>query len=427
VLDVLSALVDKSLVNAEECGPAMRYSFLETLREYARERLDEAGEGDWVRNRHLDYFLALTKSNAPLLAGGEGQSAWMECLDADQANLRQALAWAIAQDSPHSLQLAGALWPFWELSAPLAADQGWLQRATQISAREALIEQARSLARAGSLAWQQGDPTRSRWLHELALALYRQSDDRRGLASALNNLAAQFHAQADYERAEALYTEGLQMARQSGDGMLISASLNNLGIVAMETQRYEAAEQFLLEALEAARQDGNQTKIAIALHNLGEVERSRGAYAEALSYYQHSLAESQQAGYRLGLVVNNWGCGAMHFRLGEGQTGAAWLRQGVELAGALETPDWAARCLAWLGLVESQHAAGERAVRLLAAAEALHPARDYLAASGIAPAEYEQALAGVRGEIGEAAFELAWQEGRKYGLPEAVAFALETA
>jgi len=422
VLDVLSALVDKSLVNAKECGAAMRYSFLETLREYARERLDEAEEGDRMQSRHLDYFLALAKSTAPLLADEQGQSAWLECLDADQENLRQAIAWAIAQHSPHSLRLAGALWPFWELSAPLAGDQGWLPRATQISGPEALVEHARSLARAGALAWQQGDQARAHWLHELALALYRQTDDRRGLASVLNNLAAQFHAQANYERAEALYMEGLQAARQSGDRMLISAALNNLGIMAMETQRYETAQQFLLEAAQAARQDGNQTKIAIALHNLGEVERSRGAYPEALAYYQQSLAESQQAGYRLGQVMNNWGCGAMHFRLGEAKMAVERLRQGIELAGALETSDWAARCLAWLGLVESQLAPGERAVRLLAAAETLDPERDYLVASGILLAEYEQALAGLRGRIGKVAFESAWQEGGKYSLAQAVAF-----
>jgi len=152
------------------------------------------------------------------------------------------------------------------------------------------------------------------------------------------------------------------------------------------------------------------------------VARSRGAYPEALAYYQQSLAESQQAGYRLGLMVNNWGCGAMHFRLGDEKAALERLHQGIELAGALETLDWAARCLAWLGLLQSRHAPAERAVRLLAAAAALQPGRDYLAAGGILLAEYEQARTSLRERMGEAAFEIAWQEGGKYNLAQAVAF-----
>lgn len=428
VLDLLSALVDKSLVITQEKGRVMRFSFLETLREYALDRLQEAGEQQWARARHLDCYLALAEIGGPALLESQDPSSWLERLGADHENLRQALAWALGNDPPRSLQLAGALWPFWEMGAPLVDEHSWLHQPLDDNAqRDEIVQRARSLIWVGTMAWRRRDWRRAEALHRRALELYRQVGETRGAASALINLATQWYAQGEYERAEALYQDGLDMARQTGDALLISAALNNLGIVTMELRRYEMALQFLQEALNLARQENNQSKVAIALHNLAEVTRIKGDSAQALEWYTQSLAESERADYKLGVAMNTWGQGAMRFVQGDYLAAETLLQDGLRLAHALSAQDWVQRGLVWLGLAVARRLPGLQAVKLLAAAQALSQEVDYLDICGIDAQVYAQTLSDLRKHLGEDTFQSAWFQGAALSLEQAVALALQCA
>ena len=421
VLDLLSSLVDKSLVVAHERGGAMRYAYLETLRGYAYERLEESGEANPVHARQLDYYLGLAEAGGAAISAGQEQAAWMERLGADQENLRQALEWAVGHDAPRSLQLAGALWPFWEVGGRFGEGQGWLEQALDASGQEGDIAlRARALSRAGTLAWQQGDVQRAEALHESALELYRQAKDAMGIASSLNNLAAQVHAQGKYERAALLYEQAVGAARQIGDLRVSSAALNNLGIVMMEMKDYGRARQYLKETMEITAQMGNQVRTAIALHNLAEVALLQGDTSQALEWYSQSLAESRQLGYQQGVMMNFWGCGAILFLQEAYPEAMQKLRQSLHLALELGAQDWAVRCLAWLGLALARQDQSAQAARLLGTVESLNPSKVELAPGDIYREAYESVLAALRASLGEAELQQAWAHGAAMSLDEAV-------
>jgi non-specific serine/threonine protein kinase len=157
VLDLLTRLVDQSLVVVEEQGGAARYRLLETVRQYGQERLEAAAEAAAVRDRHRDWFLELAeRSEAKLITAAQG--AWLERLEAEHDNLRAALGWSAERaDAVALVQLAGALWRFWSGHGHFAEGRTWLDRALARADGAPAALRARAASGAGTLAWQQGD------------------------------------------------------------------------------------------------------------------------------------------------------------------------------------------------------------------------------------------------------------------------------
>ena len=185
VLDLLTSLVEKSLVPFEDQGAEARYRLLETVRQYARDRLLEAGQAEAVRDRHRDWFLALAEEAGPKLYGPE-PGAWMDRLEREHDNLRAALAWSEAQEQGEvGLRLGGALWWFWHVRGYWTEGREHLAGMLALPGAEArTMARAGVLVSAGMLARRQGDYRAERALAEESLAICRELGDKSGIADA---------------------------------------------------------------------------------------------------------------------------------------------------------------------------------------------------------------------------------------------------
>jgi predicted ATPase len=306
ILDGLQSLLDKSLLDQRE-GPdgEPRFMMLETIREYALERLAERGEAELLRRRHTSYYLRLSEEAEPKLHGAE-QGVWLDRLEVEHDNLRAALAWSpSAQGNVEiRLQLAGALWPFWRLRGYLSEGRDWLTRLlalVQGSGVSASV-QGKALHGAGTLASNQSDYAQALVLCRQSLALFRGINDKRGMALALDELGFVAQQQGDYERARALHEESLDLFRELEEKLGIAEALNLLGRVARDQGDYPRAATLYQESLVLFRELGDRGNIALALNSLGLIEWMKGDYAAARARFEHSLALCQELGDKSGIA-----------------------------------------------------------------------------------------------------------------------------
>ena len=310
VLDLQSSLADKSLVLAEPTDGHTRYRLLETVRQYATERLAETGAREALRERHRDYFLALAEEAAPKLEGAE-QAAWLQRLEKEYENLRASLEWSLDETgSRGGLRLCVALARFWPTRGYLSEGRAWCARILgKAGGEEATPERAKVLNAAGVLAWFQGDYPGARALHEESLAIRRALGDRSSIAISLNSLGNVASNQRDYPTARALFEESLAIRRELGDRSGMAAPLSNLGIIAEYQGDYRAARALNEESLAIRRELGNRLGIALSLTNLGNVAYCQGDYPAARALHEESLAIRRELGDRLGIALslNNLG------------------------------------------------------------------------------------------------------------------------
>jgi predicted ATPase len=309
IWEILTSLADKSLVLAEDRAGTTRYRLLETVRQYARDRLLETGEGAVWRDRHLSCFVSLAEEAEPQLTGAE-QQAWFDRLEAEHDNMRSALAWsaAVGGDAASGLRLAGALWWFWFVRGYLGEGRQWLSGLLAAAPAEPPAR-AKALAAAGGLARQQGDYAAAHALYEQCLALQRERDDRRGIAAGLSNLGLVAFHRGDTAAARAPLDEGLAMQRELGDRQGIAMSLNSMGMLTADHADYPAAQAAYEESLAIRRELRDRQGVAVALNNLGIVAAHQGDYAAARALYEEGLAMRRELGDRRGvaLTLNNLG------------------------------------------------------------------------------------------------------------------------
>jgi predicted ATPase/DNA-binding SARP family transcriptional activator len=317
VLDLIARLVDKSLVLCSEQGEEIRYRMLETIRQYGRDRLQERGEAEPARDRHLDHFLALAERAAAELFGGD-QGAWMDRLEAEHDNLRAALGWAQERgDAEAGLRLAGSIWRFWHVRGYPEEGRERLARLLDLSAGGSetavtVAARAKALDGAAILAIGAGDYAAAQALYEELLAIGRERDDGEIVAAALNGLGELFSFQGRFEAALRMHEEALAVARQVGDQWAVGYALHGLGIHAWLHEDTRAAQRMLREALELAREQRDQKNVAFLLKHLAGVALHQGEYAVARSLQDESLAVWREVGekrwigqclYRLGLIA----------------------------------------------------------------------------------------------------------------------------
>jgi non-specific serine/threonine protein kinase len=219
VLDLLSHLVEKSLVIVEEAARGeARYRLLETVRQYARDRLLESGEAPALRGRHLDFFLHFAEQGEPELHGPE-QAAWFERLEAEHDNLRAALEWSLAPEGggEAGLRLAGALWWFWVIRGHFQEGQSWLERALERSGGVPALR-AKALEGAGWIAAHRGDFAATRAFVEQELAIGRELGDKRIIATSYRALGWVASLQGDSASARPFYEQALALEQEVGTG-----------------------------------------------------------------------------------------------------------------------------------------------------------------------------------------------------------------
>jgi predicted ATPase/DNA-binding CsgD family transcriptional regulator/Tfp pilus assembly protein PilF len=352
VLDLLAGLVDKSLVLAEARGAAVRYRLLETLRQYAEERLQEAGEAAAARSRHRDWYLALAEAAAPELVGRH-QVAWLDRLEAGHDDLRAALAWSRTDPAGAiaGLRLAAALWRFWLVRGHYTEGRRWLEGAARRCPEAPPALRATALNGAGRLAHTQRDYAAARALHEEALALFRGAGDRPGIARALYSLAFVARHQGDYAAARARLDEVLALQRELGDDHGIGWSLHSAGLVARLQGDYAAARACLEEALTLQRTLGDTFGIAWTLNGLGLTARDAGDYAAARAHFEEGAALCRDLGEQRGVIGMRHNAGLVAYDQGDYAVARARLEDSLAFSRGAEDRQGAAEALTHLGLV----------------------------------------------------------------------------
>jgi predicted ATPase len=292
VLDSLTGLVDRSLVNVEEGAPRVaRYYLLETIRQYASDRLIESGETEAIRTRHLRFFLALAEQAQPELESG-GLFEWLPRLDAEHDNIRAALDWSLeAQAYTDGLRLASALWLFWLMRGHLTEGKQRFEHALQaVDAPPSL--QASALIGLGQLLVLRGDLGEAATHARQALEIARAQQDRRLEGRALDTLAYST-AFVDPAGAPPIFEQSVSVSREAGDGPFVADALNGLGISHYLAGDYRSATISLLEGVECSRESGNAGTLTIGLAVLGFCLALQGRLARAQTCLRESLVTAR--------------------------------------------------------------------------------------------------------------------------------------
>ncbi len=294
VLDLLSRLVDKSLVVAEATEGALRYRMLEPVRQYGQERLEARGEAYAVRRRHAFWYLELAKGAEPWLRGAR-QEVWLRRLESEHDNLRAALKWALESgEAELGLWFGGALGEFWYMRGYLSEGRRWLEAALANSDDASRAPaRTKALARAGWIAWEQGDYERSVSLSEASLALSWKLGDRAGAAAALSNLGWSALLSNDLGRASKLAEEAVTLERSLGDMGGVARGLLILGLAAVARDGHERAMMLHEEISALAREAGDGFALAVSMAmgafaslGLGDAERAKALCAEGFALAQ---------------------------------------------------------------------------------------------------------------------------------------------
>ena len=343
VLDGLSSLVDKSLLRQEDhpaAGDAggARFVMLQTVLEYARERLAASGEEDLIRRRHLAYVVTSAEYVEPRLTGPD-QRAWHERLETEHDNLRAALRWSIvAGDGESGLRIVAALWRFWWLRGYLSEGRRWLAELLAIAPGNAAgaggvsgVTRARALHGGAWLAHAQGDLAQATALAEESLALMREAGDTSGSASALNVLGVIAADQGYYERAAVLARESLALFEESGHKSGAASVLNGLGIIAAERGDFTRAALWCERSLALRREVGDVRGIAASLSNLARLQREQGHVERAAALYEQSLDLFRDLGGKRDLAAALNNAGEMARCVGDDARAAELSRESVAL------------------------------------------------------------------------------------------------
>jgi predicted ATPase/DNA-binding SARP family transcriptional activator len=295
-VDDLAALVDDSLVRARTGEGGSRFALLETVREYALERLRQRGDGAEIARRHAAHYLAAAEEAAPrvLVAEGAGALAW---LGAELDNVRAALAWSRDVLPERHLRACAALWRFWYVRGQLGEGLRWLAGALAGAADAPTDARAHALRAAGILATESGRFADAQRFAAEALELYRGLGDERGVLATLTVLGNAERYLGETASARARYEESGAIAGRLGFQEDVAVSLTNLSSLAIGEGADERARALLEEGLAITRRVGRDDSTAIALVSLGGVELRLGRPAEA----EACLVESLEICRRLGL------------------------------------------------------------------------------------------------------------------------------
>ena len=391
VLDLLSRLVDKSMVVVESGAEgALRYRMLEPVRQYAQECLEESGEAGQVRERHARYYLALAERAEQEWMGAQ-QKTRLEQLETEHDNLRAALGWSLeGGEAELGLRLSGALGEFWHIRGHLSEGRRWLERDLLRGSNSPISVRAKALNEAGWLAVFQGD-RRATVLLEEGLSLYRDLGDKEGVATTLANLGmAIVHHQGDRRHLGVVREEAEALRRKPLDQKTLAHLLHFLAFDALGGGDYGRSATLAEEVLGLNRELVDTRDIVRCLIILGVIALVRDDHEQAMETFKEGLHLSQKLGDKL----------------------------------------FNAYCL--LGLAGAEAGGGRltRAARLWGAVEALQEGTGIAAVSASALVrtvyDYEGRLAAARAQLDEAAWEAAWAEGRAMTPEEAMEYALKT-
>jgi predicted ATPase/DNA-binding CsgD family transcriptional regulator len=428
ILELISSLVSKSVVVAETVGRTQaRYRLLETIRAYALERLEEAGEIARLRDRHLDLFLARAEEAAPKLNEAY-QQLWLNWLEGEHENLRAALAWALESGAIEAgLRIAIALYRFWEIRGFVQEGLTWFERLlVQAEKGVNVVVRANACTYAAFLAMFLGNTSATMAYGREAVALAEAVDDNDNpiLILALGGLASGAQAIGDYQTAFTIQERMIQLLRHSsGDPLVLGMVLFVQGEAAIVLGFYDIARTFLEESLAMAREAGDAFRIAHALNAFGDLARCEQDFAEAQVYYEQSVALLHELGALRdrALVLQN--LGSTYLQLGDVERAYHYFRESMTAHQAQQNVAGKLECLVGFAATAVMAGLPGPGTRLLAAATVLRrqPSPPVWKATGLEVARY-QALASA--SLTQSEFQAQQAAGRAMSLEQAVDYAL---
>ena len=379
--DTLQSLLDKSLLRKRDSKTGPRYWMLETIREYASERVEASGEAGELRQHHSDFFLALAEEAFPELKGSPGP--WLDRLEAENDNLRTVLdRLESAGRTQEALQLAGALYRFWSMRGYLLEGRDRLER---LLARERAGTSARVRALHGAavMASSTGDPETAEKRAEEARDLARTLGDAWGEAYAVYMLGMAATEREDWSGALPFFEASHDAFRRLGDDHYVLLAEDGIAWIARMLGDRERGKRLHEETLARARASGDPGVVALQLWQLAGLASKEGRTNEALAMLREALVLNRDEGYREGIA--------------EVLVGMANTLQAVS--------------------------APVTAPALLAAAARLR--EEIGGGAGWVGDAIERLRGSLRDSLGDAAFESAWERGRALSTDEAIALALE--
>jgi predicted ATPase/DNA-binding CsgD family transcriptional regulator len=469
VVDALEALLDESLLlQAPGVAGEPRFRLLETVREFAGERLAAAGEAAAVRRRHAHYCLALAEAAAPAVERA-AQGVWFDRLAAAGDDLWAAVGWLVAHgEGERALRLVVALWPFCRARGPRAEARDWLRRLLDREGTAVAADlHAAALACAGDLAWLESDFGAARSLLERSVALVSRAGTPGGRAAALFRLGLIARTQGDLARARETAAESLRLARAAGDAERTAWALGLLATVSGLQGDVDTAHGFLEEtgsryrdlgapaglawtrfargqlalqledgcqaaahfepALAAFRTVGDAGGTAAALLGLGHAARLQADLGRAQRLLRRSVDRFHELGERHNLAPGLAALGRVAEGQGDPAAARAYYLESLAVARPLGAPPAAAPALEGLAALEAAEGRPERAARFLGAAVALRPETEGATPIAVLGRRERAACADrLRARLGGPAFAAAWRLGRERPLTETITQALDS-
>jgi len=426
-LERVESLLEKSLLRWEEgVGGESRFAMLETVHEYAREKLEESGEAEEIKRAHAEYFLTLAREADPELKG-PGQLQWLQRLEAEHDNMRDALGWALQRgETEVVLRLGGALWWFWSVRGHYSEGRRWLEEALAMDGRGSLESRAMALAGVGALALEQDELDRAEEASAEGLELLlheatERSEAKLYLLLTLGHVALE---REDYSRATELFEESIALSREMGHGWGLASSVMSLATLTHEQGDSQRATELYEESIDLFRERGAKLGLAWGLNNLGLVLYSLGDLGRAAKLTEEGVALLRELGAGADTAIGLCNLGWMALLQNDLGRAADLYEESLLLAWDIGLNPVVLPTLEGYGCVAGAQGEAQRAARLWGAAQSLQEAKgiprdtDWLE-------EADACISAVRSGMGEQAWEEALAEGRAMTLEEAVSYALE--
>jgi predicted ATPase/DNA-binding CsgD family transcriptional regulator len=387
VLDLLSHLVDKSLVTAREEDGEARYRLLETVRQYGWEKLSESGEAERFRERHAGYYLALAQEADPELKGVR-QVAWLEQLEREHDNLRAAMRWLLGRgESQEVARLGWALWLFWAIRGHFAEGRRSMEKALSANG-DAMPASARAKALfvEGMMANYQGDHGSAEPLVEESLGLFRELEDKLGTAYALSNAGFAASGQGHRQRAITLNEESVHLFLEVGEKWGAAIQFCFLAVAWRDQGDHGRARRLAERGLALSREVGERQTLCAALYTLATLAQAERDHERARDLFEEGLTVSAELGNEADV----------------------------------------AHCLEGLASIAGVEGSIERAARLWGAEEVLLEKIEAAVYTYVPDRSLHRSqVAAARSRLDEETFEAAWAEGRAMSLEEAIEYALD--
>jgi predicted ATPase len=415
------ALVDKSLLQAvEPVGGEPRFLMLETIREYAIERLSASGEEERTRRAHAAYFLVLAEEGGFALSAAQ-EPRWLRRFEVEHDNFRSALEWLTrSRNAEWGLKMALGLFRFWERGEHLAEGRRRFAALLDLEGcAELPDERAKALFAAGTLATRHGDPVSAAGLHGACLETYRRLGDRWGIVTSLNALGIDHTEAHDYGRARDCFEQSLEIWEELGDHTDFARSLSNLaGVVKLQGDLAEARNLYR-KAVAMFERLGDRASQAWAVSFEGDLAREQGDLDTAEALYRTSLEAFRSLEDRWGMGSCQAELGRIARRRGQPAEAATLYRDALSSFGALRHRRGIARVLESVACLAADLGQDERGLRLASAASGLR------AQVGVQPAaedraELDESISEMEARLGGEAAARAWRQGAALTLDDAI-------